>query len=49
MPDLMRNLIVAGGHVHAFPVTEYWIDIGRIEDLNRARLDVSSLVDGASV
>jgi NDP-sugar pyrophosphorylase family protein len=26
--------------VTAFPVTEYWIDIGRIEDLERARQEI---------
>jgi dTDP-glucose pyrophosphorylase len=46
MPDLMRDLILTRGHVSAFPVTEYWIDIGRIEDLNRARIDVSTLLPG---
>ncbi|MDY0873653.1 nucleotidyltransferase family protein [Dongia rigui] len=37
MPDLMRDVIAGRGQVSAFPVTEYWIDIGRIEDLERAR------------
>lgn len=46
MPDLMREVIGGGSHIAAFPVTEYWIDIGRIEDLDRARLEVSSLVEG---
>jgi dTDP-glucose pyrophosphorylase/CBS domain-containing protein len=37
MPDLIRNLIADRRRVTAFPVTEYWIDIGRMEDLERAR------------
>lgn len=40
MPDLMRELITAKQRVTAFPVTEYWIDIGRIEDLERARQEI---------
>lgn len=44
MPDLMRDLIGDGRRVAAFPVTEYWIDIGRIEDLERARSEIDGLV-----
>jgi dTDP-glucose pyrophosphorylase len=40
MPDLMRELITDKCRVTAFPVTEYWIDIGRIEDLERARQEI---------
>jgi dTDP-glucose pyrophosphorylase len=40
MPNLMRQIIDTGRRVAAFPVTEYWIDIGRIEDLERARSEV---------
>jgi NDP-sugar pyrophosphorylase family protein len=40
MPDLMRELIADKARVTAFPVTEYWIDIGRIEDLERARQEI---------
>jgi dTDP-glucose pyrophosphorylase len=40
MPDLMRELIAEQRRVTAFPVTEYWIDIGRIEDLERARQEI---------
>jgi dTDP-glucose pyrophosphorylase len=40
MPDLMRELIDDKRRVTAFPVTEYWIDIGRIEDLERARQEI---------
>jgi NDP-sugar pyrophosphorylase family protein len=40
MPELMDELIKAKRRVTAFPVTEYWIDIGRIEDLERARAEI---------
>jgi dTDP-glucose pyrophosphorylase len=40
MPDLMARLIAEQRRVTAYPVTEYWIDIGRIEDLERARAEI---------
>ncbi len=39
MPDLFDSLIKNGYATSAFPLHEYWIDIGRIEDLERARMD----------
>lgn len=44
MPDLMRDLIDGGRRVAAFPVTEYWVDIGRIEDLERVRNEVGQIL-----
>lgn len=43
MPDLVREMIASAGQVSAFPITEYWIDIGRIEDLERAREEFNTL------
>jgi dTDP-glucose pyrophosphorylase len=40
MPELMTQLIADKRRVTAFPVSEYWIDIGRIEDLERARAEI---------
>jgi NDP-sugar pyrophosphorylase family protein len=40
MPELMTELLESKRRVTAFPVTEYWIDIGRIEDLERARQEI---------
>lgn len=38
MPDLLQKIGDDGkGHVACFPVPEYWVDIGRAEDLERAR------------
>lgn len=39
MPDLLASLIERGDVVSVFPLREYWLDIGRIEDLERARKD----------
>ncbi|MBW8636206.1 nucleotidyltransferase family protein [Hoeflea sp. WL0058] len=39
MPDLLARLTDRGDTVSVFPLREYWLDIGRIEDLERARQD----------
>lgn len=36
MPELVNRLEAAGRRVVGFPVTEYWLDIGQVEDYNRA-------------
>ncbi len=36
MPDLIRRLVAAGLRVSMFPIHEYWLDIGRFDDFNRA-------------
>ena len=38
MPDLLQKAMDQGGEVSVFPLMEDWIDIGRHEDLERARL-----------
>lgn len=37
MTDLFRELITAGASTAAFPIHESWLDVGRPEDLARAR------------
>lgn len=39
MPDLIDRVKDAGHLVSVFPVREYWMDIGCIEDLDRARAE----------
>ena len=39
MPDLMMNLISQRMNVSVFPIHEYWIDIGRKDDLRKAEID----------
>jgi len=36
MPDLFTRLIAADKKTSAFPIREYWIDVGRMEDYHRA-------------
>ena len=40
MPDLINRLIAEGLRVVCFPVREYWLDIGKLEDYHRALADV---------
>lgn len=42
MTDLMQKLLEAGQHVIGFPITEYWLDVGRQEDYQQAQDDVRS-------
>ncbi len=42
MPDLIRRVVGSGGTVVSFPLREYWIDIGRVEEYDRARDDHSN-------
>lgn len=37
MPDLFKKVITENYETAAFPVREYWMDIGRIDELDRAR------------
>jgi NDP-sugar pyrophosphorylase family protein len=37
MPMLFEKLIAGGMATAAFPVRDYWLDVGRIEELERAR------------
>jgi NDP-sugar pyrophosphorylase family protein len=40
MTDLIRTLLEAEQRVTSFPIMEYWIDVGRHEDYQRAQDDV---------
>ena len=42
MPDLIKAVIQSGGRVISFPVREYWIYIGRIEQYQKAELDLAA-------
>lgn len=43
MPTLLQQAIDGGKEVNLFPIHEYWLDIGRMEDLKRARIDIGNL------
>lgn len=46
MPALLEQQIDSGKSVNMFPIHEYWLDIGRMDDFNRAQSDVSELPNG---
>lgn len=43
MPTLLEQSILQQQNILMFPIHEYWLDIGRIEDYNRAQTDVMNL------
>lgn len=46
MPGLLEKEIFEKRDVAMFPLHEYWLDIGRVDDFNRAQIDIQSLVKG---
>lgn len=43
MPTLLEQNIAHGKNVNMFPIHEYWLDIGRIEDFQRAQDEIGNL------
>lgn len=43
MPTLLEREIGSGHNVNMFPVHEYWLDIGRMDDFHRAQQEVLNL------
>jgi dTDP-glucose pyrophosphorylase len=43
MPDLMERLMAAGRQVSVHAVREYWMDIGQLDDLERARAEYETV------
>jgi dTDP-glucose pyrophosphorylase len=43
MPDFLNSLIQSGMNIISFPLREYWLDIGKMDDFNKARTDYQSL------
>ncbi len=46
MPQLFSAIKERGGDATVFPIHEYWMDIGRVEDLERAREEYSRVFTG---
>lgn len=42
MPQIFDSVLADGGRSAVFPIHEYWIDIGRLEDFERANRDFGS-------
>ena len=45
MPEFLDRLMVREQLVSVFPIREYWIDIGRVEDLDRARSEYTAVFE----
>jgi NDP-sugar pyrophosphorylase family protein len=43
MPDLFKTLIDNSYETAAFPILEYWLDIGQIDDYHRANGDFAEV------
>ena len=43
MPTLLEKFIDLEENVMMFPIHEYWLDIGRIDDFRRAQTDILNL------
>lgn len=43
MPTILEQQITFQKDVLMFPIYEYWLDIGRMDDFNRAQVDIRSL------
>jgi NDP-sugar pyrophosphorylase family protein len=43
MPDLIQQHIDKGKDIYMFPIHEYWLDIGRAEDFEKAQLEIEDL------
>jgi len=44
MPELIQKIAAKGAGVGCFPLSEFWLDIGRIEDYQRAQLEIKNLI-----
>ncbi|MBZ0215495.1 MAG: nucleotidyltransferase family protein [Fimbriimonadaceae bacterium] len=47
MPTLLEKLVAAGTPPAVFPMREYWVDIGQLDDLQRASDEFSSVFSGS--
>lgn len=43
MPTLLEQHMQENDNILMFPIHEYWLDIGRMDDFNRAQADIHSL------
>jgi NDP-sugar pyrophosphorylase family protein len=43
MPTILEQQIAQEKDVLMFPIHEYWRDIGRMDDFNRAQVDIRNL------
>jgi len=46
MPTLFEQILKSGEKASVFPIREYWMDIGRPEDLTQARNEYDAVFGG---
>jgi len=46
MPTLLEREIEEGRPVNMFPIHEYWLDIGRMDDFQRAQSEAENALNG---
>ncbi len=44
MPEFLSQQMDLGHKIAVYPLHEYWLDIGRMEDFSRAQIDVSKVI-----
>ena len=44
MPTILERYISENKNVMMFPICEYWLDIGHLDEFNRAQIDFKNLV-----
>ena len=44
MPTLLERQIEEGRPVNMFPIHEYWLDIGRMDDFEKAQTEIGSII-----
>jgi NDP-sugar pyrophosphorylase family protein len=42
MTEVIEDLVEAGDRVVSFPISEYWVDIGQLQDYEQAKADVAN-------
>jgi dTDP-glucose pyrophosphorylase len=45
MPNLFQKLIAENSDIAAFPLREYWVDIGKLDDFHRANVEYNEVFE----
>lgn len=48
MPSLFSSILQSQKEIKVFPIHEYWLDIGRVEDFEKAQFDFYNIFKGIS-
>ena len=42
MDEFIKNILNKNKKVGTYPLHEYWLDIGKIDDFKKAKIDIAS-------